>query len=190
MANDEKTTLGTAERASEVADPEALSDQARELLDAEVSPSEFLASLQAQALLPDAIQFLARVLTKRQAVQWACEAIETTIGDEELEPAGQACVVAARTWIAADDEENRQAAMQAAEDEGYATAAGWAAAAAGWSGGSMLPPDLDDVPPAEDLTASAAASAVLMASVSSEAADVPETQAKLVDLGVALASAD
>ena len=176
----------TAEKATDVGDPSALSEEARQLLSPEISPADYLEALTGAGLLPDAIRFLAHALPKVDAVRWACAAAQTATGeasDSELR-----CIESALRWVEEESEENRQEAMAAAEEDDFSGAAAWAAAAASWSGGSMAPPEFEEVPPPEHLTGTAAASAVLLASVATEPGKVQELQRELLQTGLDLAS--
>lgn len=137
-----------------------IGEDARKLLRPEASPLEYLELLKKKKLLTAAIQFLAHALPKREAVFWACVC---TRGAGT--PPDSAALRAAEKWVADPSEENRQAAQPAALVDGVHTAAGCSAMAAFVSGGSLGPPEAPPVPPAEYLTASTAAGAILFAAL-------------------------
>lgn len=178
----------TAEKAADVGTPpSALSEEARQLLSPEISPANFVKALTDAGLLPDAIRFLAHALPKVNAVRWAYAAAQKATG-EEASDSELRCLESARKWADDPSEENRQEAMAAAEEDDFSGAAAWAAAAASWSGGSMTPPEFEEVPPPEHLTGTAAASAVLLASVATEPSKVQALQRELLQAGLDLAS--
>lgn len=157
----------TAKTAAEICGLYRPAPEAKALVTADASPSAFLGLLEERGLLIDAIAFLARALPKREAVWWACMCIRETMPPDAEEPV-RAALSAAEAWVYRPVEERRRAAMAAAEAASYESPESWAAMAAFWSGGSMAPPEAPIVPPGDDLTAHAVASAILLAAVRSE----------------------
>ena len=157
----------SATTAAELCDKLDLSSAARELLRPDATPSQFVDSLVAGGLFPDAVKFLARALPKREGVWWACTcARETPM--EDSPPTVGAALEAAEAWVYKPTEERRREAQAAGEAAGFGSPESWAAVGAFWSGGSITAPDAPLVAPAEDLTARAVAGAVMLAAVRRE----------------------
>lgn len=158
-----------------------LEDEAKPLLESQMTVREFYQLLGKRQLFADAERLLAHALPKREAVWWAAQCIRATYGDQ-LSPADRAALAVAEEWAAEPTESNRRRAEGAAEQTKHETAAGWAAAAAFFSGGSIAPPDMPEVPPKETLTAQA----VVVALSLSSAADPKKTavrQAEFISIG-------
>jgi hypothetical protein len=154
-----------ASKAAEVCQDLELSDDALALLHPGLTPGQFLGSLLAEQRFPDAVQFLARALPKREAVWWACECVRAVTTTEAAPPV-RAALEAAERWAADPSEENRRHAKDAADTAKLKAPAGCAAMAAFLSEGSLAPPDVKTpVPPAENLTARLVAGAVQLAAV-------------------------
>ncbi len=160
-------------RAAEAVAGIELSDEARALPSASGALGAFLKELVGAGLHADAIRVLAMALPKREAVWWACLMARSALPAEndpnrvadELKAIG-----AAEDWVYRPDEERRRAAYAPAEALNFETAGAQAALAAFWSDGSLAPPDAAViVPPAEHLTHTIAAAAVMIA-----AAAMPE----------------
>lgn len=184
----EKTTLRrvTAETAAEANPDIELSDEAEALLRDEHEPGQYLSLLMEAELLDDAIRFLARALPKTLAVRWALDCTREAQGEPPTEVEKE-CLETTERWLEKPSEENRRAANDAAEAAQYNSAPALAAAAAAWSGGSLGPPEFDSVPPAEKLTAEAAAGALILASTSGEPLEVADRQKSYLTTGIALA---
>jgi hypothetical protein len=154
-----------ARTAAEVAQHCDLSDDGRALFRTGMTPGEYLDALSGAGKHPDAVQFLAHALGKREAVWWACVCTRATI-ETSPEPSIVAALSAAEKWCYDPTEPHRRAAGAAAEPTKYEHPAGWAAVGAFWSGGSMAPPEsTQPVPPGPHLTAKAVTSAVSLAAV-------------------------
>jgi hypothetical protein len=175
-----------ARLAADVAKPLSLSEGAAKLLAPQMTPRQFFDALAAvPAFADDAVRFLAAALPKREAVWWGVLCAKEAL--PKPDPAAAKAVAAAEAWVKEPSEANRRAAGAAAAAAGYGTPAGCLAAAAFWSGGSLNPPHLPPVPPKDDLTGTAIAGAVLLASVAAPAG--PEAaKAKVLALGADVAS--
>lgn len=141
-----------------------LSPEALELLDPKMSPAEFLNTLVQSAKLPDAVRFLARALPRREAAWWGCVCSRAATDEKTPEPYKKVLELA-ELWVFKPTEENRVPIFEAAQATQFDHPSAWAAMAAYWSMGSMAPPDAPPVQPAENLTAKAAAGAVMLAAV-------------------------
>lgn len=174
------------ERASQVCRDIALDPDALALLSPDMAPADYLHQLVARSLFADAVKFLARALPKRESTWWACLCARAALGTPPPAPLREA-IEAAERWVYEPSEAHRRATQTAAQTAGFAAAAGWAAMAAFWSGGSMVPPDLPAVPPPDDLTAKAAAGAVMLAAVCGEPARAPERYRDFLRRGLDIA---
>jgi hypothetical protein len=150
--------------ASEVCARFDIGEEARKLLRADLTPSQYLELLGEQQHVPAAIRFLAHALPKREAVWWACACAREAAGPNPPAPAA-AALKAAENWVANPTDENRRAAMPAAQAAGIASLSGTVAMAAFVSGGSLAPPNVPPVPPAENLTSELVGGAVLLAAL-------------------------
>lgn len=114
--------------------------------------------------LQDAVKVVAHALPKREAVWWSCMCARA-VPDAALPDADRAAIEAAEGWVRRPDEPARRAAAAAAEKTAFATPEAWTAMGAFWSGGSMSPEGQPVVLPAEHLTGTAVAGAVMLAGV-------------------------
>jgi hypothetical protein len=114
-----------------------------------------------QANHSDAIRALAAKLPKPAVVAWACCCIRMVLPALTGEAAN--ALLAAERWVSEPTEINQRAAKALADTVGLEHPAGAAAWAAYLGGPSLAPKDAPMVPPAEGLTARAAAGAILLA---------------------------
>ncbi len=128
-----------------------LEESAQALLRDGMSSTEYLQTLVDEGLYPDAIQFLAYALPKREAVWWACMCARTSLSKESQEQTVLA-QKGAEDWVYNPDDEHLQAAKSAAEATELDSPSSLAAMAAVFSGPSLAPPDMDPVPPPDNLT--------------------------------------
>lgn len=163
-----------------------LEDEAKQLLNSEQTPLQYLLLLVENKAFPDAIRFLAMALPKREAVWWACVSARGSITDK-TKPQVIAALTAAEAWVYQPTEENRRGAMALAEATEFNGAGSWAAVAAFWSGGSMSPPDAPIIPPSEDLTAKAVAGAVMLAVAEMDPEKADDNYKKLLMQGIDIA---
>lgn len=145
-----------------------LDEEARQLLQDDTAPAQYLQQLIEKELYPDAVRFLAVALPKREAIWWACSCARLTLG-ESPSPVDVKAIEAAEAWVYKPTEENRHLTRPTAEATQFKTPAGWAAIAAFWSGGNISPAEGAVVPPAEELTGKAVIGAVMLAAVRSGA---------------------
>ena len=106
-----------------------LGDRARGLLDDELAPREYFDLLVSNGLDEDAIQFMARWLSKREAVWWGCLCAWAVCRPNPAE-AVDAALKAAVTWVQDPSEENRQETRTRGKAAGPQTPAGGVALAA------------------------------------------------------------
>ena len=160
-----------------------LGEEAMALVRPDLHPLDFVATLMAKALYPDAVRFVAHALPKREAVWWGWVCARRAAGDNPL-PKIKASLEATEKWIAQPSEDNRRIAMAAAQKAELGTAAGCAGLAAFFSGGSLAPPEAPVVPPGEFLSAKAVSGAVIFAAVAKEPERAPERFKSFVAQGV------
>jgi len=139
-----------------------LSADARDLLTAEASATDFLNRLMKANLLDDAVHFMAAALPVRKAVWWgalcAWEAYR-----ENLAPAADEAFHCVVNWIQEPSDANRRAAAALVKPAGAATPVGILLLALHHSGGSIAPPDLPKFEPDARLFTKLLAEAVLLA---------------------------
>jgi hypothetical protein len=176
-----------ASTAAEVCQHVAIGEEARALLQEELTLQAFLDLLMAHELFPDAARLLAYALPKRDAVWWACLCVRH-VAAADTPPADLAALEAAERWVIEPHEANRRTAMQAAEGLAFQTAASWAAVAAFWSNGSMAPPDAPPVTPGEYLTAQAVSGAVMLAAARCAPGVITDTYRTLIVTGMVVAA--
>jgi hypothetical protein len=150
-----------ATTAQEVCAQYALAPAAEPHLKEGMPPLDFVKALCAGKCYPDAVQFLARALPKREAVWWSCACVREILPPDDQPVLLIGAVQSAEAWVYRPTEENRRKAQQAAKAIQAPHPARWTVQAAFWSGGSMAPPDAPEVKPAEDLTAKAVSNAVI-----------------------------
>ena len=177
----------TAKTAQEVCARFELSEEARALSRSGQTPAQCLDTLMDKQLFPDAIRFLAHGLPKREAVWWACYCAKTA-AEANLPAPESAAIQRAERWVADPSEENRTALMPAAEAAKLGTPAGCAALAAFLSGGSMGPANVAAIPPAETLTGTAVAGAVMIAVVVKEPQKAAEKYRTFLNRGIEIAN--
>jgi hypothetical protein len=155
-------------KATEVTRYVTLGDEAKQALTPEMSADEFIEALLIRQLHPDAVQFIAHYLPKRQAVWWALGCVKQAV-PPELPPEQAAAVKTTERWIAEPTEENRKAAFAAAEVADTSTPAGITALAAYYT--DALPPTAD---PAKNAKAYFVTAKLVTAAVMLAAASDPE----------------
>jgi hypothetical protein len=172
----------THQRAVESAKGCTLSDEARDLLGAEMSREDYYATLCQRKLFADALRFLAQALPKRVAVWWGCLCV-WAVNREAPEEPFEAALQSAVRWVLDSSEENRRAAEKPGKDVGLGDPAGGLATAAFLSGGSMAPPELPAVPPPEHMTGKVVGGSVLLAAVKYDPSRVRENYRLFAALG-------
>lgn len=151
-----------AQTADEICKQFPLSDAGKAKLAPGSAPLAFLEALEAAGAHPDAIQFLAYALPKREAVWWS-SLCARDIMDQNAPADLLAAVEAAETWVRKPTEESRRKAEKAGNAVKDSHPARWSAMAAFWSSGSLAPEGAPEVKCPEDFTAKAVTGAVLLA---------------------------
>jgi hypothetical protein len=98
-------------------------------------PIDFLKKLAADGRIADAVSFCAYLLSRREAVWWACGCVRMLSGDLAKEQA--AGLLAAEAWVYRPDDEERQHALEIGTAGSGKDVMTWLARAAGWSGGFL-----------------------------------------------------
>lgn len=149
-------------RPSQVCAELELEEEAVSLLASDPSPEDFLRALLEQERFPDAAQYLAYALPKREAVWWGVVVVR-----EQLDPddaVGRATLDAVEAWVRDPTDENRRAALAAAEVD-MSTAPGMVGVAAFMAAGSIAPVGVPELPPPGDLTGKMVGGAVMISAV-------------------------
>lgn len=160
-----------------------LSEAARILLTPGIPAETYFDALVTAELYPEAIRFMARLLTKPQAVWWGCLCVWHLVRPAEDSPAA-AAIRAAVTWLREPTDAHRRLAGQRAQDAGPTEPAGLLAYAAFLTDGSMSPPGLPEVKPPADAAAICVANAVLGASRYGPPRSTPHRQRTSLGLAV------
>src|SRR5688572_308941 len=95
-------------RAADLCKYFTLGDEAKNALTPEMTPDDFLRTAVEKKWFPDAVQFLAHYLPKRQAVFWAMSCARQA--EPTPSPQAEAALKSAEIWIADPSEDNRKAA--------------------------------------------------------------------------------
>lgn len=164
-----------------------LDEPALKCLDSDPVPADFLKALIEQEFYVDAVRFLARALPKREATWWACLCARSVLA-KDARPEQIKAVETAEQWVYKPTELNRRSNDAAAQAATFDSPAAWAAMAAFWSGGSMAPEDAPAVPSAENLTAKAAAGAVMLAAVLNQPEKAQEKYRFFLEQGIDIAN--
>jgi len=155
-----------------------------------LSPSQFIKTLQEQKKSVEAVQALSRTMPKEKAVEWAAQSAEIPgkragISNEEM-----ASLNAAREWVANPCEETRKAALAAAEGLPETSPAYWTANAAGFSEPASQMAEAGQVlGTAEDATAHFSSGAVLLSAnqvASAEKIEAAQAVGQAVDTPAAV----
>lgn len=177
----------SAKLAREVCSQFELSNEAKALLDDQVSPEAFLDRLLEHGHLADAIRLLAFALPKREAVWWSCQCVRECLPGN-APPQALEAVKAAEEWVKKPTEENRWAAKEPGERAGFDKAAAWTAMGAFWSGGSMVPAHLPAMSPGPTFTGMAVSGAVLLGAAQREPERAMDRYKQFIGYGVDIAS--
>ena len=183
---DASLKLVAAKTAAEAAERVALGDEARTRLDPSLGVRAYIVQLAGNGLWHDAVNLLAHVMPKREAVWWACKCARIAAGPPPSLVAADA-LAAVERWVTEPSEERRRAAAEAASRAGMGTPAGLTAMAAFWSSGSLAPAGLPEVPPGETFTARGVAGAIMLSGVLAEPENAPERYKRYIDMGLAIA---
>ena len=168
--------------AAEAAKTAPLEQPARDLLRPEHSPRQYIDTLDRAGHLPDAARFLAFALPRREAVWWATQCVRQVPALTADEKAA-AALAAAEAWAANPTDDNRRQAFAAAEAAGFDKPASCAALAAFLTEGSMAPAHLQPVPAPSHAGPAAAATAVVLAALTTEPEKGDEKFRKFLALG-------
>ena len=118
-----------AKTAAEVCRRIPLSEEARALVRADLTPRPFLDLLIEKQHHLDGIRFLAHAMVKRAVVWWAYQCVTQVLGPEPPAAVAKA-LEAARAWVSDPSEDNRRPCWPAAEAADIGTPAGCTAMAA------------------------------------------------------------
>ena len=151
-----------AKTAAEICAKFEPTEPAAKLLTAAMQPKQFLDLLIQKELFMDAVHFLVRTLSIREAVWWAAVCGKPAAGAPA--PVADAHKKA-DAWVHEPTDDLRRAAHDAAQVAGVGTPVGLACEAIFFAEGSIGPKDLKTIPPPEGLAHKMAANSVILASV-------------------------
>ncbi|MDC5707759.1 hypothetical protein OPW41_17770 [Vibrio europaeus] len=135
------------------------SDEAKELLDEELSVEQTIQLLQQNQLNNDLVQFLAHALPVREAIWWASLCIQLRI--DVWNSTQTQCIQTAQQWVQAPAEDLRRKAELLSNRLELNCGPSWLAQAIFWNGsGSIVAPDLPAVLPDPFLYAKAVAGSI------------------------------
>ncbi len=176
-----------APTAAKVLERYEASQQAAQLVTAEMSPRRFVDRLLAEGLNEDALSFLAYALPRREALWWGLRCVREVTPAQPKQEIG-AAVAAADAWITQPSDARRRASLVAAEAATYGTPAGCIALAVFFSEGSMSPPDCPAVPVGEWFCARTVAAAVLLSSLAKGPDQIAGTARRFAEGGIEVAN--
>ncbi len=120
--------------AAEVAAAANLSPSAKGLLVSQMTAGDYLTVLMRHKLNVDSVPFLAHLMPKEKAVQWAVASCEMAMTKGPACPECTQALAAAKGWLSHPSSQTQQAAAQSAAAAPQNDPAAWAAQAAAWAG--------------------------------------------------------
>jgi hypothetical protein len=123
-----------------------LSGEAQALMREEMTPAQFLDTLDQHALFQDAVRFLAHKLAVNTAIRWGHTCVKD-LAPPGPDPRSEPAMSATARWLQLPDDSARRQAREAADQGGVDTAAGCLAMAVALSGGSITPPGAPEIVP-------------------------------------------
>ncbi len=159
-----------------------VSDDAKALLQDDLSPSKYINLLSEKGLYKDAIQFLAHGLPVAVALQWASACVNEFQPPEPTAKA-KASLAAADTWIKSPNDAARWEAKQAADDGEMSSPADCLAMAVFLSDGSITPPEAPPTPAPPHAGQKLVAGSILIAVVSHAPEKATEKYRRALDIG-------
>ncbi|GGB82478.1 hypothetical protein GCM10011352_05380 [Marinobacterium zhoushanense] len=163
-----------------------LSDEAAAVVAGEMTPTQIIEALQANGLFIDLVNFFCHALPMREAIWWACLALELRASD--WTPEQQRAIADSKRWVQEPDEAKRRLAERQAETLGRQCAPGWLAQAVFWNGsGSLGESGQPVVLPPDFLYAKAAAGAINTAALIPEWQGYEQYCRQVISMGLDLA---
>ena len=159
-----------------------VSDDAKALLQDDLSPSKYINVLSEKGLYKDAIGFLAHGLPVAASLKWAAACVKE-FQPPEPEAKAQASFAAAEKWIGSPSDEARWEAKKAADDGEMSSPADCLAMAVFLSGGSVTPPEAPPAPPPPHASQKLVAGSILLAVVSHAPEKATEKYKRSIDIG-------
>ena len=179
------TLLAHEPTAQEIAAAVHLEKPARALLRESQTAVEYIEVLAAEGHFADAGRVLARLLSPREAVWWACQCARQALPETPI-PGWIEALDGAEKWVREMTDESRRATEPLAHEAGIATAAGCAAMAAFMSGGSIAAPDAPPVTPPPSVVSQFAAGSILVSALTPEPSEAPEKHRRFLKQGIEL----
>ena len=154
-----------AVKTAEIAKNADLSGEAHTLLREEMTPAQYLDTLEQKALYLDAVRFLAHKLAVNAAIRWGHTCVKE-LAPPNPDPRSEPAMSATARWLQLPGDSSRRQARAAADQSGVGTAAGCLAMAVTMSGGSITPPGAPEIVPPPYSANKLVAASVLVAVLS------------------------
>jgi len=149
---------------------------------ADATSVEFARKLAAAGRGSDAVQYVACLLARREAVWWGCQCVRA-LGESDAD----AALLAAEAWVREPEDATRRAALKIGAAGNLRVATTWLALAAGHSGGSVAPEEAPPVPASSDASAIDVKAAIIVACVAKPLADYAAWTGACVEAGLRFA---
>ena len=149
---------------------------------------DVLRSLIAKREWESAISLCCYLLSRRDAIDWACRSTRRMI--QKFDDADDKALRFVEAWIAEPEEGNRRKALAIGNTNDTASSVTWLALAAGWSGGSVVPPEFGHVPASPERTARATRVALFIAQSSLDEASKDKIMVTCLEDGLNLAGGE
>lgn len=143
---------------------------------------EWIDKLAANQKFSSALRVQAFLLPQREAVWWAAQMVDQTMG-AKLKPADAAAYAAGLAWALDPNEDYRRDAERAAAKTKCDGPGSWVALAAFWSGDSIAPVEIDPVKPDHRLTSQAVATAMVISAYQEKSAPPATRFARYLAVG-------
>ncbi len=183
-------SVATAKPAPTVHEVLARFDASPELIrlaTAEANPAKLVTLLMKQSRADEAVEFIARWLSPRQAVWWGCLALWDVYRPEPPAEVDAALAAIVR-WVEEPSEENRRGAEVGGNVLGAKHPVGALSLATFWTSGSMTRADLPAVEPPKDMSVQVIAAALNLAVYRQPASRRDELFQHFAKLGLEVAS--
>lgn len=159
-----------------------VSDDAKALLQDDMSPSKYINLLSEKGLYKDAIGFLAHGLPVPVSIQWASACVKE-FQPPEPGPKATASLAAAEKWIESPSDQGRWEAKKAADDGEMSSPADCLAMGVFFSGGSVTPPEAPPTPAPPYSAQKLVAGSIMMAGVSHAPEKANDKYRRALDIG-------
>jgi hypothetical protein len=149
---------------AEIAKNADLTVEAQSFVRGDITPAQYLDTLEQQALFQDAVRFLAHKLAVNTAIRWAHTCAKELAGPDK-DPRSEESLAATARWLQVPEDTTRWQARDAAEKAGLGTAAGCVGMAVFLSG-VITPAGSPEIQPPPQSAQRLAATSILVAVLS------------------------